>query len=265
MKNNTTHSWLLMVLAMAAGCSGTCGQAKDSVAPGENPPAKEPAPEEVSPTEQPPVDIEAETGGDVASADLVSLAFDKDEAGTIPGSFELKETAGRGTPAVWKVVADESAPSKPGAFGTVETKNRGRTYNVALVTGSSLKDVEISLKVKSVKGEEDQGGGPVWRAKDADNYYIARWNPLEDNFRIYYVKGGERDQIASMKIKLDPSKWYDMKIIMKGKHIEGWLDGEKRLEVNDETFVEAGMVGLWTKADAETLFDDFTARPATGE
>ncbi|MCP4679966.1 MAG: DUF1080 domain-containing protein [Deltaproteobacteria bacterium] len=265
MKNDQTRSCLLATLVLAVGCSGTCGQAKENPVPSENSPPDEPTPRNVSPVEKPQANTNADTGGDVVIAELVSFAFDDDEVGTVPKSIELKETAGRGTPAVWKVVADESAPSKPGAFGTVETKNKGRTYNVALVTASSLKDVEISLRVKSVKGKEDQGGGPIWRAADADNYYIARWNPLEDNFRIYYVKGGERDQIASVKIRLSPKKWYDMKIIMKGKHIEGWLDGEKKLEVDDETFGEAGMVGLWTKADAETLFDDFVARPVATE
>ncbi len=259
-----TQSCLMVSLVFAVGCSGTCGVAKKSPVLDEKPiPEKVPErPPEVTAKEQPQADANVETAGDVADADLVSLSFDKDEVGVVPEYFKLGETAGRGTPAVWKVVADEGAPSKPGAFGTVETKNRGRTYNVALVSGSSLKDVEISLWVRSVQGKEDQGGGPIWRAMDADNYYIARWNPLEDNFRIYYVKDAERVQIASVKIRLDPSKWYELKIVMKEAHIEGWLDGEKQLEVDDETFGEAGMVGLWTKADAATLFDDFVTRPA---
>ncbi len=262
-----THSWLLATLIFAVGCSGTCGGAKESSVPGEKPLSEkvQESPPEVMAKEQPQAVANVETAGDVVNADLVSLSFDKDEVGVVPEYFELGETAGRGTPAVWRVVTDESAPSKPGAFGTVETKNRGRTYNVALVSGSNLKDVEISLWVKSVRGKEDQGGGPIWRAMDAENYYIARWNPLEDNFRIYYVKDGERVQIASVKIRLDPSKWYELRIVMKGAHIEGWLDGEKKLEVDDETFGVAGMVGLWTKADAATLFDDFTARPAAAE
>ncbi len=274
MKNNLwkqAASCFIAIAALILGCSGSCRPLQNAATdktPSGAEPAAQTAP--INPVEDTPkMQTEAASSdaikGDVVTPTLVSLTFDNDEVGNVPAAIELKETFGRGTPAIWKVVADQSSPNSPRAFGAVETKNTGRTYNVALVSESSFKNVVISMQVKAVSGKEDQGGGPVWRAIDADNYYIARWNPLEDNFRIYYVKDGERAQIASMKIKLDPTKWHSIKIIMKGHHIEGWLNSEKRLEVNDDTFKEAGMVGLWTKADASTLFDDFIARPAAGE
>jgi hypothetical protein len=106
----------------------------------------------------------------------------------------------------------------------------------------------------------DQGGGLIWRVKDHDNYYIARWNPLEDNFRVYYVKEGRRVQLDSANVKADFAKWHTIKIEQRGDAIACYLDGEKLLEVKDKTFAEAGGVGLWTKADAATAFDDLVIR-----
>ena len=97
----------------------------------------------------------------------------------------------------------------------------------------------------------------IWRAKDADNYYIARWNPLEKNFRVYYVKDGQRKQLASVDIKTDPSKWHEIEIEHVGNKIVAEFDDKKVIEIEDSTFTEGGMVGLWTKADAATAFDDF--------
>jgi hypothetical protein len=119
--------------------------------------------------------------------------------------------------------------------------------------------------VKAMTGDEDQGGGPIWRAKDADNYYIARWNPLEDNFRIYFVKGGRRIQLASADIKADPKKWHEIEIKHVGNHIIAKFDKKKILKLDDDTFGEAGKVGLWTKADAATAFDNFKAEAETAD
>jgi len=124
----------------------------------------------------------------------------------------------------------------------------------------SYKDMEIELKIKSVSGKQDQGGGFIWRAKDADNYYVARWNPLEDNFRVYYVKNGKRQQIASAKIKADPNKWHEMEIKHFGTTIIAEFDDKELLKIEDKTFTKAGKVGLWTKADAATKFDDFVIK-----
>jgi hypothetical protein len=200
---------------------------------------------------------------DEQKSNAVSLAgltmnFDKDQAGKVPLRVSLAETFGQGKKACWKVVAISDAPSQPHAFGITSNKNHGRTYNLALVAGSKRKDLDMSVKVKAVGGEEDQGGGPVWRAIDENNYYIARWNPLEDNFRVYFVKNGQRRQLKSAKVSLDPKTWHTIRVVMQGARIECYLDAKKLLVVTDKTFKKAGKVGLWVKADGQTLFDDFT-------
>ena len=187
-------------------------------------------------------------------------SFDKDAVGSVPVGWEVAETAGRGSPATWKVVTDASSPSAPNAIAITAVGNRGGTYNLLIAKDTSYRDLEIEVMVKAGTGKEDQGGGPIWRAADADNYYIARWNPLEDNFRVYFVKDGRRRQIASAVVKADPGTWHEIEIEHEGHRIEASMDGKMLIQVSDSTFTEAGMVGLWSKADAATAFDDLEVR-----
>jgi hypothetical protein len=101
--------------------------------------------------------------------------------------------------------------------------------------------------------------------QDKDNYYIARFNPLEDNFRIYYVLDGARKKLASARVKLPAGKWHTLKIVQNGSRFEGYLNGRKLLNGANNLFTKPGGVGLWTKADAVTSFDDFSVNPFTGE
>ena len=192
-------------------------------------------------------------------------SFDKVAVGAISEGWQVAETGGRGTPARWEVVADTSSPSAPNAIVIKEVKNRGQTYNLLIAKDTHYKDVEMELMVKAGTGEEDQGGGPIWRARDADNYYIARWNPLEDNFRVYFVKNGRRKQLGSANVKADPKVWHEIKIKHVGNRIEAEFDRKTLIELDDSTFSEAGMVGLWTKADAATAFDDLEVEEAKDE
>ena len=188
-------------------------------------------------------------------------SFDIGVAGVFPDGWSLGESNGAGTPATWAMVAQEDAPSPPNVFGVTSSANRGSTFNMALADGAHFQDLDLSVAVLAVSGEEDQGGGPVWRAADAANYYITRWNPLEKNFRLYFVKDGRRKQLAGATVTGDISVWHLIRVVTVGAHIDCYFDGEKLLSVDDETFAEAGSVGLWTKADAAALFDDLRVTP----
>jgi len=182
--------------------------------------------------------------------------FDKDKVGEVPAGWRPAETNGRGTPGLWKVVRDDTAPTSPNVVALTRTENSGHTFNLLIAEGTKFKDVKISVMVKPGTGKEDQGGGPIWRAKDEKNYYIARWNPLEDNFRVYYVKNSRRRMIGTARVKIDPKKWHKIEILHVGTKIRASLDGKKFIEIEDGTFSNPGMVGLWTKADAASFFDN---------
>jgi hypothetical protein len=138
-----------------------------------------------------------------------------------------------------------------------QAKNSNSTFNLVLATGTSAKDVDLSVRMKAVAGEIDQGGGLIWRAKDKGNYYLARFNPLEDNYRLYKVQDGKRVLLLNSDIKAAPG-WHTLRVTMKGDQIECFFDGKKHLEQKDSTFPGAGMIGLWSKADAQSHFDDLT-------
>jgi hypothetical protein len=136
-----------------------------------------------------------------------------------------------------------------------QAKNSNSIFNLVLVTGTKAKGVDLSVKMKAVAGETDQGGGLVWRAKDKSNYYLARFNPLEENYRLYKVQDGKRSLFLNADIKATPG-WHTLRVTMQGDEIECYFDGKKSLEHKDSTFAEAGMIGLWSKADAVTWFDN---------
>lgn len=195
----------------------------------------------------------------------LKVDFEDMAAGSVPEGCLIAETAGEGKIGKWQVMEMEDAPSGKKVFALVETKNSGHTFNLAIAEEVHVKDLEIEVKVKALSGEEDQGGGPIWRVKDADNYYIARWNPLENNLRVYCVKEGRRKQLASANVEADPKTWHEIEIAMVGNKIEADFDGNKLIEITDDTFTEAGMAGVWTKADAATAFDDFEVEDPDGK
>jgi hypothetical protein len=129
---------------------------------------------------------------------------------------------------------------------------------VCLKDDTNLKDGFVSVKFKPVSGREDQAGGLVWRAKDANNYYVARANALEDNVTIYHTINGRRTEKKRANMKVATNQWHDLRVDFEGSHFTVAFDGKTAFEWDDPTFRDAGKVGVWTKADSVTLFDDFT-------
>jgi len=160
----------------------------------------------------------------------------------------------------WEIIEDKSAPSPSHVLHLRQTDARGSTFNLCYNKDIAFLDGELHVSFLSISGEEDQGGGIMWRALDNENYYVARFNPLEDNFRLYYVKEGYRRMLKGVRVSLSKDAWHSMKIIQNKNHYEAYLDGVKLLEGNDDTFVKSGAVGVWTKADALTSFDDFSIK-----
>ncbi len=202
------------------------------------------------------------TGAALAAAEDRPRAFGfrKEDAGKVPAGWKAAKT-GEGEGSVWQVVADDTAPSGSGLVLAQTAEGPNRLFNLCVAEVTNLKDVEASVAFKAVRGDKDQGGGIVWRYRDADNYYLARMNPLESNFRVSKVVGGKRAQLGTKEdLKVPAGEWHTIKVRQVGKTIECRLDGTKYLEVADDTFPEAGKVGLWTKADAQTRFDGFTVR-----
>jgi len=181
-----------------------------------------------------------------------TVNFDDATPGAAPPGWTATKT-GKGE-AKWTIEKDDTAPSKPNVL-----KQSGEaTYPVCLKNGTSLKDGFVEVKFKPIAGKEDQAGGLVWRARDSDNYYIARANALEDNVTIYHTIKGKRTEKKRTNTKVASNQWHTLRVDFSGDHFTVTFDGKKAIEWDDQTFTEPGMVGVWTKADSVTLFDDFT-------
>jgi hypothetical protein len=187
--------------------------------------------------------------------------FELCHVGRMPQAWHVAETNPTEALATWSVIDDQTSPAGPRVMALTETSNYDGTFNLAIFQNVRFKDLDLTVQVKAVKGEEDQGGGPIWRCRDENNYYICRFNPLEGNYRVYKVVEGKRRQLDSVRIETQAGRWYTVRVSMAGDRIACFLDGKKLLEVQDDTFMESGMVGLWTKADAVTSFDALTVRP----
>ncbi len=191
--------------------------------------------------------------------------FDSVAAGTVPPGWTVAMTHKGGAPK-WEVVKDESAPSKPHVFAQVSKDATGGRYPLAVYEKASLRDGTLSVKFKAISGGGDQAAGLVWRYKDPDNYYVVRANALEDNVVLYKVEKGERIALApkgmppktyGVKHRVPKLTWNTLSVAVQGNVFTVSFDGQKIFEVEDSTFTGAGKVGLWTKADSVTWFDDF--------
>jgi len=192
--------------------------------------------------------------------------FEADRPGALPPGFTAAMTIGdpklRATLATWVVAEDAAAPSGGRVVKLKESKNREAIYNLLLREQPRLADVALSVMIRPDDGFEDRGGGLVWRVKDAQNYYLCRWNPIEKNLRAYAVVAGKRVQLQSVYVAAEAGTWHSLAVVMRGKVLEISFDGLRRISCADPTFADAGRVGLWTKADARTSFDDLRVEAA---
>lgn len=178
-----------------------------------------------------------------------SWHFDHDRPGMIPKGFY-------GVTGSWKVRTVATAPSEPNVLAQL-AKNPREAFNIALVAGSGYSNADISVKMRSIGGKEEQGGGVVWRVKDSRNYYVFRYNSLDGSLALYKVMNNGPVELAHTAIMNVPG-WHTIRVVMTGDHIVCYFDGTKYLDRRDNTFANSGRIGLWTKADAQTYFDDMT-------
>jgi hypothetical protein len=180
-----------------------------------------------------------------------TVGFDSDRPGTLPAGWEQGVT-GRGTPR-WAVVEDASAPSKP----HVLKQSGSGAFPWCVLRGASIADGFIEVKFKALSGKEDQAGGILWRWKNGDNYYVARANALENNVSLYYTEGARRTTLKYVDAPVPPNAWHVLRVEFTGQRISVALNGKIYIEMDDGHIRGAGAVGVWTKADSVTLFDDF--------
>jgi hypothetical protein len=189
------------------------------------------------------------------SGKQLAYNFDSDTSGQLPAKFHGAKTGG-GAEEKWVVTTDPTSPSKPNVVAQTSTDQTDYRFPLLISDEGSFRDLDLSVKFKAVSGSVDRAGGLVFRLKDANNYYIVRANALENNYRLYHVVNGRRSQFAGANFKVTSGEWHELRVEAVSNKITCYYDGSKKIETTDDTFKDAGKVGLWTKADSVTYFDD---------
>jgi len=188
----------------------------------------------------------------VSNANAVTVNFDQDAIGAAPKGWVCGSTGG-GDPR-WTVEADASAPSKR----HVLRQSGVAPFPWCVLKESSQTDGTLEVKFRPISGRADQAGGLVWRWKDGNNYYVARANALEDNVSLYYTQNGRRNTIKYVDAPVAKGVWHVLRVEFAAKRIRVLLDGKAYIDLEDDRIAGPGGIGVWTKADSTTLFDDFT-------
>ncbi len=196
------------------------------------------------------------------SAAPQTLTFDGSKPGALPAGW----SAVTAPDAPWRVIKDPSAPSPPYVFAQVPSDANSRHFPLAVYDQAHLQDGEVSVRFKSVSGMAGRGGGVVWRYTDPRNYYLVRANALEKNIRVYRVQNGTWTELAlkgrvaahhGANHEIPTGAWMTLRVVFKGPEFSVYFNHRRVLQATDSAITGFGKVGLWTKADSVTYFDDF--------
>ena len=198
----------------------------------------------------------------MAHAETRKVDFNQDAVDQPPKGFEFGYTAGVGKPGKWVIQADGTNK----VLAQTDADSTRSRFPVAVVSDVSAADVDLSVRFKPISGRVDQAAGLVWRYQNQDNYYIVRANALEDNVVLYKVERGKRTDLPvkgegrtyGRKSEVPSNQWSTLRVVANGRLFEVYVNGAKLYEVQDATFSNPGKVGVWTKADSVTQFDDLT-------
>ena len=251
--------WTLTLFCLPVGCSSHNGQheSKQTAAHHEG---RDGERDEDGDEEEEGENMDARMAGTEHRSLLDEQATGRDvsfaaAADALPAGWKVEGTHQSGPTATWKVVADSSAPGGANVLALTSPNHESEsTFNLCWTNQTRFENGAIDVSMKPISGREDQGGGLIWRVKDKDNYYICRANPLESNFRLYYVKDGTRHQLATASLPISSGGWHTIRIEQVGDRILCSFDGKQLLEARDSTIHGEGGIGLWTKSDAASEF-----------
>jgi hypothetical protein len=193
-----------------------------------------------------------------------TIRFDATPPGAFPGGWTVVNR--HPAAAKWEIRRDPSAPSRPNVLAQVSSDHANDRFPIAILDKANFRDGEVSVKFKTVAGKDEQVAGLLWRYKDPDNYYLVRANSLENNIAMYKIQDGRwipvtpRGRTAAshnVRHKIPQRTWNILRVTFKKARFEVYFDHRKVFEAEDSTFDQAGKLGLWTKSDSVTYFDDF--------
>lgn len=205
-----------------------------------------------------PPSLAAPANNSVGAA--LTRTFDAERVNAPPAGFSFGRT-GTGAPGRWVVFAEPGATSGAHVLAQLDADVTNFRFPVAVMTQPLVRDVRVSVRCKMVSGRVDQACGLVARYQDENDYVITRANALEGNIRLYTVRDAKRSELASFSGRVAPNVWHEYRLELRGDQIQVFWNGQRVLDHQDATFSEPGRVGVWTKADSITYFDDLRIEP----
>lgn len=188
------------------------------------------------------------------------ITFDTFPLGATPPGWTVAMTNGR-TPPHWEVRQDQSAPTQPYVLAQTSKDPTDDRFPLVILDGVTMRDGEVSVRLKPVSGREDQGGGLVWRYRDPQNYYLARANAMNKTVTVFRVQNGRRTALPSVKHEIPLNEWSILKVAARGNRFQVYVDHRRVIDGQDAALTGAGKVGLCTIADSVMYFDDFRVYP----
>ena len=260
MEHQRSFLTCVLVLAFVAACGGGDAARYGGTTGSAGSPAADPAPAAGS-------GVEGKKTGAVVEPGSLRFGFDDDAIGVVPDGFTPVHS-GRGAEGKWHVVEAPDAPSGRQAVAQIDADRTGSRYPLLVLDSPMALDVELQVVGKPISGTVDQAIGLIWRYQDADNYYVVRANALEDNVVLYKMEAGKRSDLDlkgrgrtyGLDVEVPRETWSRLGVRVQGNLFTVLLNGRELFQVEDDTFVAAGKVGLWTKADTITWFDDLEVR-----
>lgn len=187
--------------------------------------------------------------------------FDTAPVGQVPPGWTVTMTNRGGAPQ-WQILKDQSAPTQPYVLAQTSSDPTGNRCPLAIYNSLSLKNGDVSVRIKPVSGREGRSGGVVWRYVDPNNYYLVRANALTKDVAVYKMQNGHSTMISSeVRHDIPSNAWSILKVSVRGDKFQVFINHRRVLQSQDRTFSGAGKVGLWTVADSVTYFDDFRVYP----
>jgi hypothetical protein len=240
-----------LLLALTVACKGTSSGVPEAASTAAKTEAASPGPSTASPAAPSSVP----SAVPASPSTLSFLGFDSDAPGSAPPGFAFGRT-GSGAPGRWLVKAEVGSPSGANVLAQLDADNTSFRFPVAVATAPRARDVRVSVRCNVVSGRVDQACGLVARYADQNNYLVTRANALENNVRLYTVKGGRRHQLASADVLVTAGEWHTYRFEVRGDRLEVFWDDKRLIEHRDSTITNAGLSGVWTKADSIAYFDD---------
>lgn len=193
------------------------------------------------------------------------IDFESEALDQAPSPFIFART-GKGEAGEWRVRPKPGSRDGGRVLVQESVDGTGFRFPLAILAGFQASDLDLSVRFRTTSGNVDRAAGLVWRYRDPDNYYVVRANALEGNVVAYKVEKGRRSDLDpvgthdayGVKAAVPHATWTTLRVVVRGDSFEAHLDGQQVFRVIDRTFAGPGQVGLWTKADSVTAFDDLT-------